>query len=96
MNFEALEHWKELPTEGVLLYSVYNQVDVKEAKLGELQSWFDHNVYVEVPNDGFSQKNLSTEIRQQKLVLLQGTLKKTILPNCAQICLLVEKKVCGL
>ena len=50
--FEALEHWKELPTEEVLLYGVSDQIDVKEAKLRELQSWFDHNVYVEVPIDG--------------------------------------------
>ena len=57
MNFEALEHWKELPTE-VLLYGVSDQVDVTEAKLRELQSWFDHKVYVEVPNDG--QKYIST------------------------------------
>ena len=33
LNFEALEHWKELPTEEVLLFGVSNQVDVKEAKL---------------------------------------------------------------
>ena len=33
LNFEALEHWKELPTEEVLLYGVSDQVDVKEAKL---------------------------------------------------------------
>ena len=52
LNFEALEHWKELPAEEVLLDGVSDQVDVKEAKLRELQSWFDHNVYVEVPNDG--------------------------------------------
>ena len=41
LNFEALEHWKELPTEEVLLYGVSDQVDVKEAKLREFQSWFD-------------------------------------------------------
>ena len=41
-----------------MLYSVSDQVDVKEPKLRELQSWFDHNVYVEVPNDG--QKYIST------------------------------------
>ena len=35
-----------------MLYSVSDQVDVKEAKLRELQSWFDHSVYVEFPNDG--------------------------------------------
>ena len=58
MNFEALEHWKELPTEEVLLYGVSDQVDVKEAKLREFQRWFDHNFYVEVPNDG--QKYIST------------------------------------
>ena len=58
MNFEALEHWKELPTEEVLLYGVSDQVDVKEAKLRELQSWLDHNIYVEVSNDG--QKYIST------------------------------------
>ena len=57
MNFEALEHWKELSAE-LLLCGVSDQVDVKEAKLQELQSWFDHNVYVEVPNDG--QKYIST------------------------------------
>ena len=57
LNFEALEHWKELPTEEVLLYSVSDQADVK-AKLWELQSWFDHNLYVKVPNDG--QKYIST------------------------------------
>ena len=33
LNFEALEHWKELPTEEVLLYGVSDQADVKEAKL---------------------------------------------------------------
>ena len=58
LNFEALEHWKELSTEELLLYSVSDQVDVKEAKLQELQSWFDHNLYVKVPNDG--QKYIST------------------------------------
>ena len=58
MNFEALEHWKELPTEEVFLYDVPDQVDFKEAKSRELQSWFNHNVYVEVPNDG--QKYIST------------------------------------
>ena len=58
LNFEALEHWKELPTEEVLLYGVSDQVDVKEAKLREFQSWFDHSVYVEFPNDG--QKYIST------------------------------------
>ena len=52
LNFEALEHWKELPAEEVLLYGVSDQVDVKEAKLRELQSWFNHNVYAEVPSDG--------------------------------------------
>ena len=51
MNFEALEHWKELPTEEVLLCGISDQVNVKEATLQELQSWFDHSVYVEVPND---------------------------------------------
>ena len=58
LNFEALEHWKELPTEEVLLYGVSDQVDVTEAKLRELQNWFDHKVYVEVPSDG--QKYIST------------------------------------
>ena len=58
LNFEALEQWKELSTEELLLYSVSDQVDVKEAKLQELQSWFDHNLYVKVPNDG--QKYIST------------------------------------
>ena len=52
MNFETLEHWKELPPEEVLLCGISDQVDVKEAKLQELQSWFDHSVYVEVPNHG--------------------------------------------
>ena len=52
LNFEALEHWKELPTEEVLLYGVSDQVDVKETKLREFQSWFDHSVYVEFPIDG--------------------------------------------
>ena len=42
----------------MLLYGVSDQVDVKKSKLWELQSWFDHNVYVEVPNDG--QKYVST------------------------------------
>ena len=51
------------------------------------------NTYLQ---DRFLQKNLSTEIRQQKFVLLQEALKKTILPNCIQIRLLVEKKVSGL
>ena len=37
------------------------------------------NTYLQ---DGFSQKNLSMEIRQPKLVLLQEALKKTILLNC--------------
>ena len=36
---------------------------------------------------------MSTEIRQQKLVLLKEALKKTILPNCAQIRLLVKESL---
>ena len=49
------------------------------------------NTYLQ---DGFSQKNVLMEIKQRKLVLLQEALKNTILSNCAQIHLLVEKKVC--
>ena len=74
MNFEALEHWKELSTEEVLLYGVSDQNNVKEAKLQELQSWFDHNVYAEVPND--DQKNISTRwVLREKFVKGNNTMK---------------------
>ena len=73
MNFEALEHWKKLPTEEVLLSGVFDQVDVKEAKLQELQSWFE-SVYVEVSN--YDQKHISKRwVLTEKFVNRNKTMK---------------------
>lgn len=36
----------------MLFSKVPDQIDVKEAKIHQFQSWLDHNVYSEVSNDG--------------------------------------------
>ena len=104
LNFEALEHWKELLLKKYccmvfLIRLMLKKLNYENFKVGSITMFmlkFPVMVRNTYPQDGFSQKNLSMEIRQQKLVLLQEALKKTILPNCAQIHLLVEKKVSGL
>ena len=97
-SLKALEHWRELPTEEVLLYSVSDQVDVKEAKLQELQSWFNHNVYVEVTNDGH--KYISTRwVLTEKFVNRNKTTKARLVARAleedhlAKLC--TDSPTCG-
>lgn len=46
-----LAHCKKLPTKEVLLSKVADQIEGKKVRLHKLQSWIDHDVYSEVPND---------------------------------------------
>ena len=52
LNFERITEWNEIPTESILLTQVSDQIDVKAAKIKELDNWKIHDVYSEVKNNG--------------------------------------------